>query len=164
MCYRQDSKFVSDVSAIIGVPAAEIKKRVLGTRGCPTAIITQSGPWWESKQCPAMVHLRDAGIWHRCTSVCETDEGVCWDHKTSTRKVWKYDDPVFAKMTRRRPVEYGGETVWVADDGTVMTHDGLILKNINIDTTNGFVTDYDAYSGPVPKMGAKNAEDDSDSE
>lgn len=161
MCYRQDAKFIEDAAKIIGVPAADIKKKVLGVRGCPTAIITQSGPWWETKQCPAMVHITDAGIWHRCTSACETDTGVCWEHKVTTRKIWKYDDPVFKTMIRRKPVDYGGETVWVAEDGSVMTHDGIILKNITIDTTNGLVTEYDAYSGPILKMDDKDTSDES---
>lgn len=137
ICWRQDNKFIEDVAKIIGKPAGELKKRILGVRGTSSVIICDASPWWVGRQCPIMT-LCDGKLWKRCGSACESN-GTCYKHRNS--KNMHYDNPYFENLEKREPFIYNDETVWVAKDGSVMTDGGVILKKVRINTTNGLATE-----------------------
>ena len=125
ICWRQDQKFLFDVSRILKVPAADIKKRILGTRGVLTIIPTECGPWWTGTQCPVM-ELECGCMWRRCAAPCEQGDS-CWDHRDAKGGLRRYDDPYFTTLPKRRPMRYEGAIYWVADDGNVMNGFGAIM-------------------------------------
>ena len=141
ICFRQDNKFIEDVGRILGVPGAEIRRKVLGVRGAPTTVITMSGPWWEGQQCALMIK-GPGGLWRRCGNMAKGCEH-CWKHfrGPNMRNRRRHDDPYFVCLKKRKPFRLGDEIVWVAADGTVMTGGGTILKDISINPINGVATE-----------------------
>lgn len=141
ICYKQDVKFIEDVSHILGVPAADIKKQILGTRGTTAAVITESGPWWQTVQCPLMekVGSSSTGMWFRCGAVCEPN-GTCWKHRSFTRasaKLRHYTDPFFSEIARRKPVHLDGTVYWVGTNGDVYDEKGTLKKELHIEIVGG---------------------------
>jgi hypothetical protein len=136
VCFRQDNKFIEDVGRILGVPAAEIRRKVLGVRGVPTTVITMSGPWWEGQQCALMIK-GGGGLWKRCGHMSGDGEH-CWKHRRGpSRSRRRYDDPYFVCLKKRTPFSLEGEIVWVSSDGSVMTGGGVLLKGVTINPING---------------------------
>jgi hypothetical protein len=132
ICYRHDQKFVSDISKIIGVPAAELKKRVLGSRGVLTTVTVESGPWWTGMQCEIVE--RNASLWKRCDSYCDSGS-TCVKHK-DVRNGWnirRIHDPYFADMNKRIPVRIEGDVVWAAEDGSLVDNAGLLIETMTFD-------------------------------
>ena len=122
-CYQHDQKFVADVSRILGIPAAEVKKKVLGTRGVLTNVTVEHGPWWTGLQC-AMVERKES-LWTRCGSYCDSGD-TCMKHRHA-RHAWnlrRYDDPYFAEMTIRQPIQVDGVVYWVSDAGDACKYTG----------------------------------------
>jgi hypothetical protein len=141
ICYRQDVRFISDVSKILGIPAIELKKRILGVRGMPTAVTVERGPWWAETQCPIM-DKHAGNMWRRCGSYCESS-GYCWAHRHfrvsyTTRR---YDDPYFTSLAKRWPVRIDDEIVWVSADGDVLNGSGILIKGMTVDLNTKTVTD-----------------------
>lgn len=133
ICWRFDNKFIEDVSHIIGIPASDIKRKILGVRGTHKLLLYETGPWWQESACPTMV-LDNGGLWRRCSKLCESD-GYCKKH--NGRHGLRYDDPYFESLIKRYPFKWNGEIVWVAEDGSVLTRTGELLKNISINIHNG---------------------------
>ncbi len=112
ICYQLDAKFVTDVAKLIKVPAAELKRRVLGTRGMKTAVTVADGPWWLGQQCPLM-ELR-SNLWKRCGALCDAS-GFCMKHsgfKQGSAGLRHKDDPHFAAVSRRIPVRADDNILW----------------------------------------------------
>ena len=144
-CFEKDKEFVREVSRLLGVPALEMKRRILGVSGMPTMVLTEEGPWWQGSQCAAMDLT--GSLWTRCGFPAEAD-GQCWNHR---RHVRRYDDPMFATLPVYKPARLEGKPVWVDKHGTVYDTFGNILKGWLIDVTNGC-----AYHGIC--MGAGSSE------
>ena len=144
ICWRQDNKFIEDASRIIGIPAAEIKRRVLGARGVVSAVVSTSSSWYDGGRCPMM--LPGPGeMWRRCCEPAEVN-GFCGIHKKG--RGMKYDNSYFSTLLKRHPWRFEGAVVWVCENGTVLTESGTILKDIRIDITNGLCYD-DRPVGPA---------------
>jgi hypothetical protein len=133
ICYRQDIRFIADVSKLIGVPALELKKRILGVRGQPTAIAVERGPWWSESQCPIM-DRGSGNMWRRCGEYCES-HGHCWKHRSFkvSHTTRRFDDPYFAELPKRWPVRLDDEVVWVSESGDVLNGSGAIVKGLTVD-------------------------------
>lgn len=136
ICYRQDQIFLQDVSRLIGVPAIDIKRRVLGVRGVPTRVeITPetSGPWWTATQCPLMEQT-PGNMWRRCGMYCEAN-GTCWEHRVYRLSplLRHYDDPYFKTLRKRRPVRYKDRIYWVDSSNTVLDDKGVVVDDMTID-------------------------------
>jgi len=137
ICWQQDNKFLEDVSRILNVPAAEIKRRVLGTRGVVSAVISTGGAWFEGTQCPIMIPC-GMDMWRRCSEPAECN-GHCWAHKKG-RGV-RYDSPYFAHAETYVPMRLDGAVVWVSRCGNVYDAAGKELKGLRIDLVNGVCHD-----------------------
>lgn len=140
VCYKYDVKFLQDVSHIIGVPAGDLKKHILGIRGIATSIAVvphAEAPWWESSQCPLM-ELDDGGMWRRCISHREIHES-CWKHrkfKRDTDILKKHNNPIFDSLEKRWPMRLGGELMWVTNSGEVYDDAGELKKGMCIYRTS----------------------------
>lgn len=141
ICYRQDIRFISDVSKILGIPAIELKKKILGVRGMPTAVVVDRGPWWTETQCPIM-EKQPGNMWRRCGSYCEAS-GYCWTHRhfRVSHTTRRHDDPYFADLPKRWPVRIEDEVVWVSSEGDVLDGSGHLIKHMTIDLETKTVTD-----------------------
>lgn len=163
ICWRQDNKFIEDAARIIGVRAAEIKRRVLGVRGVVSAVVSTGGVWYDGERCPIM--LPGPGeMWRRCCEPAEVN-GCCSVHKKG--RGMKYDNPYFTSLPKRYPWRFEGEVVWIDNDGTVLNESGVILKDIRIDITNGICYDDRPVGAPWTKKEREEASactDDCDSE
>jgi hypothetical protein len=129
VCFRHDLKFLQDVSRIIQVPVADLKRRILGTRGMPTAVSVESGPWWVTTQCPIMLLVGDS-MWRRCGSYCEAN-GTCWAHRTSMSR--RYNDPYFEALPKRTAFKYDGDLYWVSEAGDALDMTGALVPGLQID-------------------------------
>jgi hypothetical protein len=138
ICWRFDNKFIEDVSHIIGIPSTDIKRKVLGVRGSQKILLCDSTPWWQENACPSMV-LENGGMWRRCNKLC-TPDGFCKKHGGGKHGLL-YDNPYFEKFPKRHPFKYNGEIVWVAEDKSVLTQSGEILKNVEINIHNGVASE-----------------------
>jgi hypothetical protein len=139
VCVRQDQKFLSDVSRILGVPAIELRKRVLGTRGVATTVLVEHGPWWSGLQCHIVE--RKESLWTRCSNHCMSGT-TCMKHK-DVRNGWnirRYDDPYFAEMKQRKPVRVDGAVYWVSEKGDVVNVHGVAVPHMHIDYETRSVT------------------------
>lgn len=142
ICYRHDQKFVGDVARILGVPASELKKKVLGTRGVLTTVLVESGPWWTGLTCAIME--RKESLWTRCSSLCESGD-TCGKHK-DIRNGWnirRCDDPYFATLKQRQPMNIEGVIYWVSEKGDVVNNQGVYVPGIraNVKTKSVWLTD-----------------------
>lgn len=130
ICYQLDAKFVTDVAKLIKVPAAELKRRVLGTRGMKTAVTVADGPWWMGQQCPLMESHNS--LWKRCGSYCDAS-GFCMKHsgfKQGSSVLRHKDDSYIKHMPRRIPVRADDEIVWACEKtGTVYNGLGECLPD-----------------------------------
>jgi hypothetical protein len=148
ICWAQDLAFLRDASRILGVPEADIRRRVLGARGVMAAIVTEHAPWFLGSCCPTMVPC-PGELWRRCTEPAEIN-GFCISHKKG--KGMRYDDAYCESLPKRRAFELDGETVWVCEaDGGVLTESGVILKDVRIDLLTGVCYD----DRPVPPAWTK---------
>lgn len=137
ICWRQDLKFLEDAARILNVPAAEIKRRVLGTRGVLSAVVSTNSTWYEGMQCPIMIP-GGGEMWRRCCEPAECN-GFCWGHKKG--KGLRHDSDYFRGLPVRTSWRLDGTLVWVADDGAVYDEVGRELKGLTIDITNGIAHD-----------------------
>lgn len=142
ICWRQDNKFLEDAARILNVPAAEIKRRVLGTRGVVSAVVSTSGAWYEGTTCPIMMPCGGT-MWRRCCEPAEYN-GHCWAHKKG--KGLRYDSDFFHDLPIRMPWRLDDAVVWVDSSGALYDGVGKELKGVRIDTTNGVCYD----DRPVP--------------
>jgi tellurite resistance-related uncharacterized protein len=122
ICARQDQQFITDVAQILGLPVADMRRKILGVLGTPTLVCTESNPWWVETQCPVMVLSRHTSMWSRCGNMCEA-HGTCNRHRVKKTPV--YTDPRFAEMETRTPFRLDGELYWVAEDGSVLDATGV---------------------------------------
>ena len=154
ICFKHDVRFIQDVSRIINIPAADLRRRILGARGMPTAVTVDAGPWWVGCQCPIMT-LVGGSMWRRCGSYCES-HGTCWAHKSSMAR--RFNDPYFAGLPRRTPFKYDGVLYWVSDAGDALDMMGVAIPGLKIDLKarvinmhngrpNGVCADEDAEEG-----------------
>lgn len=127
ICFRKDQQFIQDVSRILGIPAGELKRKILGTRGVPTVIPEATGPWWLSTACPIMEQT--GYLWRRCMCPIESN-GACWAHREGGVR---FDDAQFVDMPKRVPFRYQGEIYWVAEDGTVLNSIGMRCEEFTVD-------------------------------
>lgn len=144
ICWRQDNKFLEDAARIINVPAAEIKRRVLGTRGVVSAVVSSNGAWFDGTQCPIMIQC-GGEMWRRCCEPAECN-GYCWGHKKG--KGPRYDSEFIKSLEVRTAWRLDGAVVWVDSEGVVYDSLGKILKGLSIDTTNGVC--HDSRPPPPP--------------
>lgn len=135
ICFRQDMKFLQDVSRLIGVPTHELKKKVFGSRGIPTTVITESSPWWTSMQCPVMV--LHGCIWRRCSGTIET-QGTCLKHRHATH-FKRFDDPYFTSMQHLKPIKSLDTIYWADDEGNLVSADGIPIKDKHLDIKRGIL-------------------------
>jgi hypothetical protein len=157
ICWRQDIRFMEDAARILGVSAVEIKRRLLGTRGVLCGVISTGagGCAYDGTQCPIMV-LHPGERWERCSEAAEVN-GFCWLHRKG--KGQRYDSCFFEGFEKRHPFRFEGEIVWVAEDSSVLTGGGKILKDVRIDITNGVA--HDRRPPPPPSSKTKtNCEED----
>jgi hypothetical protein len=132
ICYRHDQKFITDVARILGVPALDLKKKVLGTRGVLTTVLVESGPWWTGLTCAIME--RKECLWTRCSSICESGD-TCLKHK-DVRNGWnirRFDDPYFACLPKRLPMNIEGVVYWVSEKGDVLNGYGVHVPGMRAD-------------------------------
>lgn len=129
ICARQDQQFITDVARILGLPAAEMRRKILGTLGTPTLVCTESDPWWMGTQCPIMVQCSHTNMWSRCGHMSEA-HGTCWRHRFTKTPV--FTDPQFAEMDKRTPFRLDGELYWVAEDGSVLDATGVNEMNFTV--------------------------------
>ena len=127
VCFRHDTRFVQDVSRILGIPALEIKRKVLGTRGVPTVVPEAAGPWWMDGACPMMERV--GYLWRRCGHPQEA-HGACWLHKDGGTR---FDDEKVQGLVERRPFRYEGQIYWVADDQSVLNSFGMPVGDFTVD-------------------------------
>ncbi len=140
VCAENDARFIKDVARIIGVEAADIRKRVFGVRGIQTTVAVEHGPWWIESQCP-VISKRAGNMWKRCDERCSPC-GFCWSHRAFRPSVTLklYNDPYFQTIEKRHPFELDDAIVWVSEkDGSVMK-DGEIMPDITIDMRTGICT------------------------
>lgn len=139
VCYQQDVKFLQDVSRIIGVPAQDLKRRILHARGEPTIVLVDKDPWWIETQCASMV-LGNGNLWCQCSNPAESNT-FCWDHRRfqeGKRKDLRHiGDPYFQTLPKRWPVRFDKNIVWVDANGTVLDRFGSRVPNLTIDRTTG---------------------------
>lgn len=139
--WKQDVKFIQNVSRIISVPVNDIKKRILGTRGVTTIIPVENGPWWLGTQCPVM-EFTGGNMWRRCSSKCEQGD-TCWSHRMLT-VYRRYDDPYFTTLPKRHPIRYDGAIYWVSHkDGSVINGFGAIIEEFKVDLDNRLIVRLD---------------------
>lgn len=141
ICYKQDQRFLEDVSRILGVPASDVKKRILGIRGAPTAVLVESGPWWVNTTC-SIQSRGPGGMWKRCGRLAEPNT-YCWEHRhfrTSSDTMKLYTDSYFDGMKKRWPIQYMSEIVWVDEEGTVLRNDGTQIPKLHIHYKTGLAT------------------------
>lgn len=132
VCYRHDQRFIFDVSRILGVPAADLKRKILGSRGVLTTVLVEKGPWWTGMQCKIVE--RTASLWKRCDSYCESGD-TCAHHQ-GVRNGWnirRIDDPYFSEMKTRYPVCIEGDVYWADEAGTLLDSAGLLVKTMTFD-------------------------------
>jgi len=127
ICFRHDQKFIQDVARILGVPAIEIKRKVLGTRGVACVVPEATGPWWVDGKCPIMERV--GYLWRRCTAPIE-GHGSCWAHREGGDR---FDDEQFADLERRVPFRYDGEVYWVAENGSALNSFGMPVTAFTVD-------------------------------
>ena len=138
MCYQHDLKFLQDVSQILKIPAADLKKKVLGVRGEPTVVLVDKDPWWARTQC-CLMELGTGNMWRRCSGVGESNS-YCWEHRHFTKEkpsLRRREDPYFANLVKRYPFDYLGEIVWVCERGTVVRQSGGRITDVRIDVKTG---------------------------
>ena len=139
--WKQDVKFIQNVSRIISVPVNDIKKRILGTRGVTTIIPVENGPWWLGTQCPVM-EFTGGNMWRRCSSKCEQGD-TCWSHRMLT-VYRRYDDPYFTTLPKRHPIRYDGAIYWVSyKDGSVINGFGAVIEEFKVDLDNRLIVRLD---------------------
>ena len=129
ICARQDQQFINDVARILGLPAADMRRKILGVLGSPTLVCTESNPWWMGTQCPIMVQSSHTSMWSRCGNMNES-HGSCWRHRFTKTPV--YTDPQFMEMDKRTPFRLDGDLYWVADDGSVLDATGVTEMNFTV--------------------------------
>jgi hypothetical protein len=146
MCWRQDNRFIEDAARILGLPALDIKRRILGTRGVVCGVVERTGGVYDGTRCPIMV-LRPGERWERCEETAETN-GFCWHHRKG--KGQRYDSHYFDDFEKRHAFMFEGEVVWVSEaDGSILTGGGKILKDVTIDIVNAIA--HDRRSAPETK-------------
>lgn len=133
VCYKHDVAFINEVARMIGVPAADIRKRVLGVRGMPTAITVERGPWWQGAACPWM-ECSEGGMWRRCGQYCEA-HGACWKHRKGGERI--YDDPYFLTLPKRVPVSIDDEIYYVDCEGAAYSVSGLKVIGLHVNLEDG---------------------------
>jgi len=154
ICFRHDQKFVQDVSRILGIPAIDIKRKVLGTRGVPTIIPESEGPWWIGGCCPIME--RTGYLWKRCMAPIE-GHGACWGHLEGGIR---FDDEQFSCAEKRVPFRYLGEVYWVSEEkGSVLNSYGMLVETFTVDLKTRTVVLSNASS-----LSTSNASPEKDSE
>ena len=132
--YEQDVAFLRAIAPHIQVPLPELKRTLLGARGQLTTIhVGDTDAWWETQLCP--LRYRDPhGVWRQCGHRCEAT-GFCRKHVAfyeGTADLKHKDDSWFHIIKRRVPRRYEEEVVWVAEDGSVLRHDGTAIPNLHI--------------------------------
>jgi len=127
ICFRHDQRFIQDVSRILGVPAIDIKRKILGTRGVCMVVPEAQGPWWAGGSCPIME--RTGFLWKRCCAPIE-ESGTCYTHREGGLR---FDDEQFQQFMKRVPFRYEGEIYWVADDGTALNTFGMLVNAFTVD-------------------------------
>lgn len=139
VCFSHDQQFLRDVARITGLNERDLKVKLLGRCGMPTAIVVEKGPWWLGSACAAM-ERGNGGLWRRCGAYRDAD-GFCHAHrKGRSSDIKRFDDPYFASLRLRKPVDLEGEIVWVCDKGSVLTGAGLLRDDIRIDLNTGIAT------------------------
>ncbi len=132
--YQHDYEFLKIVSMAIRVPVAELKHKLLGSRGQMTAVtVSDTLAWWEKELCP--VYLRsDKGVWKPCGNYRQA-HGYCCDHlkfqPTFTRR--RYDDPYFNSIVQRKPVRFDDEIIWVSEAGDAIRESGVPIRGLHVD-------------------------------
>lgn len=159
ICWQQDNKFLEDVSRILNVPAAELKRRVLGTRGVVSAVVSTGGAWFEGTQCPIMIPC-GGDMWRRCAEPAENN-GHCWAHKKG--RGLRYDSPHFAHAEVYTPWRLEGVALWVNSCGTVYNAVGKELKGLHVDLRNGVCSDTRPTPAPWTRAEHDAAANDADS-
>lgn len=150
ICWRHDNKFLDDASRILGIPAIEVKRRVLGVRGAVSAVVSSTGPWYEGTLCAKMV-LCPGEMWRRCSETAEQN-GYCWQHKRGVPN--HFTNTYFESLPKRYPYKLDGEIVWVGEDGSVMNGSGTVLEKVHIDRETGVCFDDRPSLPPWPKSDA----------
>ncbi len=141
--YQQDYEFLRQVSYLIKVPIAELKRTILGSRGTPTSIlVAKENTWWENQKCPLRVRS-PRGLWKQCCNFREA-HGFCsdhkgWNEKKSTSALKHRNDSYFQTLKRRKPFDYEGDIVWVSEDGDVVDDKGNPISGIRINMEAGII-------------------------
>lgn len=154
--YEHDYEFLRQVSYLIKVPVAELKRTILGSKGTPTTIaVSKDNTWWEGQRCPLRTRTTK-GLWKQCPHMRES-HGLCGEHKgwtrsKSTADLKHKDDPHFQTLKRRRPFQLEGDIVWVSDDGDAVDSEGEPLEGVKILLDIGMVLlkeDYERLVGQI---------------
>lgn len=132
--YEQDVAFLKTLAPHAGVPLAELKRTLLGTRGQLTTIhVGNTDTWWETELCP--LRRRDCrGIWRNCGHYRE-EHGFCKHHRDfweSTPILKHKDDPWFQQVAHRSPWRYHDEIIWVSTAGDAIRENGDTVEGVRI--------------------------------
>ncbi len=141
--YQHDYQFLRDISPILGIPLADLKRTVLGTRGVKTtvAVLGQSDQWWEGQMCSYWVKS-PLGVWKPCGEFREAHGGCCQHKhvpKSSSLHIRHREDPYLKTLPRLLPKKWKGEVVWVSPSNEVFYEDGTPILGFTICSTSGIV-------------------------
>ena len=140
--YEQDAAFLRALAPHVGVPAPELRRTLLGTRGQMTTVhVGNTEAWWETELCP--LRCRDAqGIWRQCGHYRE-GTGFCRKHRDfweGTADLRHKNDPWFQQVAQRTPWRYKGEVFWVSTAGDAIREDGSPVEGIHVCVKTGILT------------------------
>lgn len=151
--YEHDYEFLRQVSYLIKVPIAELKRTIMGSKGTlSTIMVGKNSMWWEEQKCPLRIRS-SRGLWKQCPHIRES-HGYCGEHKGWNRKktiesLKHIEDTYFQTLKRRKPFSLDGDIVWVSEEGDAVDNEGYLITGIKILMKIGMVVlqdDYDRLS------------------
>ncbi len=130
---QQDRAFLSEVARSLGLPVAEVLRKVLGT-GAPQPIAVLIGSPSEDPACCPWWIKSAAGCWAPCTRQRLNPTSACQIHLHAITgpTLGIRSDPRFVTLPTLSPVRYNGNIYWVSEDADthVYREDGSIESDI----------------------------------
>ena len=122
---QQDRQFLTEVARSLGLSAAEVIRKVLGSGAAQTVQVlsgeadTERCPWWDRI---------GAGLWRPCCRPRLSATQPCQMHGQKTPSTCLGADAYLATIPDTFPISYNGTIYWVSDepDTHVFREDGTI--------------------------------------